>query len=226
MLLDSKIIIRWTRWVAIILAAVFGLCTVFLGVGSKTGNMFSGCSKSSPGSISSASSFEDREAYYKSQVDENPLDNVSMLALANRYADQSAGRYDDAITWFNKALQIDPKNVDIRLRIASIYLNNTQNYEAAVKTLTEVTTMAPDNAMAFLLLGQAAKAAGQKQTAILAWSRYLELAPTSEYASLIKDEIAKLVALPAVAPQQTTTVPGSSGTSIPVTPSPAPLPSP
>jgi len=163
--------------------------------------------------------------YFPSAGNEVALDlgcgsGTSMLALANLYADDSIGRYDDAIEWFNKELKLEPSNVDIRLRIASIYLNKTQNFEAAVKTLTEVTTMAPDNAMAFLLLGQAAKSAGQNQTAIMAWNRYLEMAPTSEYATMIKDEIAKLTALPAVTPKQSTTLPGSSGASIPVAPSP------
>jgi tetratricopeptide (TPR) repeat protein len=217
--MDRKRINRWTRWFAIIMATAFALGTVFLGVGSSTGNIFAGCSKSTPTSLSSSSSFEEREQYYLNQVNENPRDNISMLALANLYADDTVGRYEEAITWFNRDLELDPKNIDIRLRVASIYLNKTQNYDAAVKMLNEVTTMAPDNAMAFLLLGQAAKASGQNQTAILAWNRYLELAPTSEYAALIKDEIAKLVALPAVTPQ-TTTVPGSPGTSLPVTPTP------
>ncbi len=224
MLLDRKRINRWTRWVAIVMAVTFALGTVFLGVGSKTGNIFAGCSKSSPSSISSSSSVEEREQYYLDQINQNPQDNISMLALANLYADDTVARYDDAITWFNKYLELDPKNVDIRLRIASLDINKTQNFDAAVKTLTEVTAMAPDNAMAFLLLGQAAKSAGQNQTAILAWNRYLELAPTSEYASLIKDEISKLTALPPVSPPQTTTVPGSPGTSLPVTPAPAPTP--
>jgi len=145
-----------------------------------------------------------------------------MLALANLYADDGVGRFDDAIQWFNSYLVLDPKNVDIRLRIAGIYVNKIQNNEAAVKVLTEVTTMAPDNAKAFLLLGQAAKSAGQNQTAILSWNRYLELAPTSEYATLIKDEIAKLATLPAVTTPQTSTVPGSPGTSTPVSPTPLP----
>ncbi len=224
MLLDRKRINRWARTVAIILAAVFALGTIFLGVGSKTGNIFSGCSKNTPSGIDASSSVEDRESYYKDQVQQNPQDNISMLALANLYADESVGRYDDAIIWFNKYLELDPKNVDIRMRIANIYMNNTQNYEGAVKVLTEATTIAPDNALTFLLLGQAAKSAGQNQTAILAWNKYLQLAPTSEYASLIKDEIAKLSALPAVSAPQTTTVPGSPGTSAPVAPTPLPQP--
>ncbi|MHB8859926.1 MAG: tetratricopeptide repeat protein [Thermoleophilia bacterium] len=222
MLLDRKRINRWTRWFAIVLVVVFALGTVFLGVGSKTGNIFAGCAKGAPSA--SSKSFEDREAYYKDQISQNPQDNVSMLALANLYADDSVGRYDDAITWFNNALALDPGNADLQLRIASIYMNKTQNYDAAVKLLTDLTAKAPDNANAFLYLGQAAKSAGQNQTAILAWTRYLALAPTSEFAATIKDEITKLSTLPAVTPPPTSTVPGTSGATLPGSPG-ASLPS-
>lgn len=215
MLLDRKRINRWTRWFAIILVVVFALGTVFMGVGSKTGNIFAGCAKGAPSA--SSQSFEDREAYYKDQISQNPQDNVSMLALANLYADDTVGRYDDAITWFNNALALDPSNADLQLRIASIYMNKTQNYDAAIKVLTDLTAKAPDNANAFLYLGQAAKSAGQNQTAILAWTRYLALAPTSEFAATLKDEITKLSALPAVTPT-TSTVPGSSGATLPGSP--------
>jgi len=214
MLMDRKRINRWTRWFAILMAIAFALGTVFLGVGSSTGNIFSGCSGGTPDSISSSSSIEEREQYYLSQIEQNPQDNISMLALANLYADDTVGRYDDAITWLNNYLATDPKNVDIRLRIADIYLSKTQNNDAAVKTLTELTAMAPDNALAYLKLGQAAKAAGQNQTAILAWNRYLQLAPNSEFAATIQEEIAKLSALPATTPP-TSTVTGSPGTSFP-----------
>lgn len=222
MLLDRKRINRWTRWFAIIMAIIFALSGIFFGVGSYVGgNILSGCAKSPPSANST--SFEDREAYYLSQIDQNPQDNVSMLALASLYADDSVGRYDDAINWLNKALALDPKNVDVQMRIASIYITKTQNYNEAIKVLTQVTAQAPDNANAFLQLGQAAKAAGQNANAILAWNRYLELAPNSPYAATIKDEIAKLSALPPVTPT-TSTVPGSPGTSLPSTPTPAQVP--
>ncbi|MDO8735833.1 MAG: tetratricopeptide repeat protein [Thermoleophilia bacterium] len=222
--MDRKRINRWAKWFAIILAATFALGTVFLGVGSSTGNIFSGCDKSSPDSINSSSSFEDREAYYKSQIDQNPLDTDSMMALANLYADASVNRFDDAIIYYNKALVITPNNAATIVLIGKANMNKG-DFEAAVKALTSATQVAPADAYNFFLLGQAAKAAGQNQTAILAWSKYLELNPNDPNAQLIKDEIAKLATLPAVTPQETTTVPGSPGTTAPVSPTPvSPLP--
>ena len=74
--------------------------------------------------------------------------------------------------------------------------------------------MALTNAFAFFKLGEAAKNSGQNQVAILSWTKYLELNPNDPNARLIKDEIAKLVALPPVTTQQTT-VPGSPGPQFP-----------
>ncbi|MHB0866390.1 MAG: tetratricopeptide repeat protein [Thermoleophilia bacterium] len=222
--MDRKKINRIARWSALGLAIVFALGTVLLGVGSTTGNMFSGCAKNSNGGISAFSSVEDREAFYQDQVAQNPQDKDSMLALVTIYSDDSVGRYDDAITWLNKYLVLDPANTDQRLRIARIQMDKQLNNAAAVQTLNQVTSMDPANAIAFLMLGQAAKGAGQNQTAILAWSRYLDLAPTSEYAALIRDEIAKLAAAPAVAAPTTAAVPGAAGTSSPAAPVSTPTP--
>lgn len=221
MLLDRKRINKWARWFAILLAITFALGTVFLGVGSSTGNLFSGCDGSAPTSISSSSSFEDREAYYKVQIEDNPLDNDSMMALANLYADATVGRYDDAITYYVMSLDIAPDNVSTLVLIGKANMNKG-DYAAAVAALTTATQVAPTDAYNFFLLGQAAKAGGQNQTAILAWNHYLEMNPNDPNAQLIRDEIAKLSELPAVTPQETTAVPGSPGTSIPVSPSPLP----
>ncbi|MFA6000609.1 MAG: tetratricopeptide repeat protein [Thermoleophilia bacterium] len=207
-----------TRWFAIILAITFAFGTVLLGVGSKTGNIFSGCTKSSPSAINSSSSFEDREAFFKDQISQNPQDKDSMLALANLYAADDVARYDDAIVYYNMYLVVSPQSVDAMLLLGRTEMKKGDN-EAAVKALSQATQAAPTNTYAFFMLGQAAKAAGQNQTAILAWSRFLELSPNDTNAPLIKDEIAKLSALPAVTPQTNTTA-GSPGTSIPVTPAP------
>jgi len=201
---------KWTKWFAIIMSITFALGTVLLGVGSATGNIFGGCDKSSPTSISSSSSFEDREAYYLAQIKDNPLDTDSMMALANVYADPSVNRYDDAITYYNKALELDPTNVSTIVLIGKVNMNKG-DYAAAVKALTSATTVAPTDAYNFFLLGQAAKAAGQNQTAILAWNHYLEMNPNDTNAALITEEITKLAALPAVTTPENTAVPGSPG---------------
>jgi tetratricopeptide (TPR) repeat protein len=210
MLLDRKKINRLTRWSAIILAVIFLLSFVLLGVGSSSaGNVFSGCNGN--GSISSSSSFEDREKYYLNQLSDNPQDGSAMLALVSLYSDETIGRYDDAITYLN------PNDIDAQLRIAAIYINNLADYETAISELNQVTAAAPTNADAFYLLGLAQRQAGQNQAAIMAWNHYLELAPNSANADLIREEITKLSAEPAVT-QTTGTIPGSGVIQVPEAP--------
>lgn len=222
MLMDRKRINRWTRWFAIIMAIAFALGTVFLGVGSSSGNILGGCAKNESGSATG--SFEDRESYYKDQISQNPQDKDSMLILANLYAADDVGRYDDAINYYNQYLQIAPQSIDVMLLLGRTEMKKGDN-AAAVTLLSQATQAAPANSDAFALLAQAATAAGQNQTAILAWTRYLELKPQDTNKALIESKIAELSKLPAVTPQ-TTTVPGSPGTSAPVSPSPSPLPTP
>jgi tetratricopeptide (TPR) repeat protein len=198
---------------------------VFLGVGSKTGNLFAGCDKST--SISGNSSIEDQQNYYLDLIAKNPQDKESMLALANLYADPSVNRYPDAITYFNQYLALDPTNVNlvenvkILVREGEIYTNNIGDYQAAITVLTQATTLDPVNAVAFRDLGVASAKAGQNQNAILAYTKYLELAklpPESPVVESVQKEIAKLAALPAVTPSTTSTVPGTEGTALPVAP--------
>lgn len=213
MLLDRKKINRFTRWFAIGLAIVFALSGIFLGVGSKTGNVFGGCSKQT-GSLSANSSLEDRVAYYRNLIEQNPQDTDSMLALANLYGGSDVGKYDDAIIYYKMYLAIVPNNVDALMLVGRAQLNKGDN-EGAVKTLIQVTQLAPTNSYAYLQLGLAAKAAGQNQTAILAWNKWLEMNPNDSNAQAVKDEIANLVTKPAVEPKSTATIPGTEGTPAP-----------
>jgi tetratricopeptide (TPR) repeat protein len=218
MMLDRKKINKLTRWSAIILAVVFLLSFVLLGVGSSSmGSVFSGCSGS--GSINSSSSFEDREAYYKQLIEENPQDDASMLQLANLYSADDIARYQDAIDWFNSYLELKPNDVNVRIRIANIYLNDLADADSAVAVMTEATTIAPDNPDGFYMLGLAQRQAGQNQAAILSWNKYLELAPDSSNADLIRREIEKLEALPPTSGTETT-IPGTEGIQVPQTPAP------
>ncbi len=105
------------------------------------------------------------------------------------------------------------------MRIANIYVLDMGDAESAVAVMTEVTAMAPDNADAFYLLGLAQREAGQNQAAILSWNRYLELAPDSANADLIRQEIEKLAALPPVTSQETA-LPGAENIQVPAEPSP------
>ncbi len=192
MLLNRKKINRIAKWFAIVLAFVFALSGIFLGVGSKVGgNIFAGCAQNSS-SISASSSITDREKYLLGLIQKNPKDTDSIKNLASLYAGDDVKRYQDAINWFNKYLAIVPKDMTVRLEIGSIYLNKLNDPTAAAKASSQATSIDPTNANAFLQLGLAEKDALQNQAAIQAWTRYLQLAPGSSYAAQIKDQINQL----------------------------------
>lgn len=218
MLLDRKRINRYTRWAAIILAVVFLLSFVLLGVGSSSaGNVFSGCDGTSQ--PTSQSSVEDREKYYLEQLEANPEDGPSILALANLYADDGVGRYNDAVDWLGKYVALNPDNVDVRIRMAAIYSQKLGDPDTAIAILAEATTIAPDNANAFLQLGLAQRDAGQNQAAILSLNRFLELDPTNSSADQVRQEIQRLSALPPVTETETT-LPGTEDIQVPAEPTP------
>lgn len=218
MLLDRKRINRYTRWAAIILAVVFLLSFVLLGVGSSSaGNVFSGCDGTNqPANLNSV---EDREAYYLEQLEADPQDGASMLALANLYADDGVGRYEDAVDWFNKYLELNPDSVDVRIRIATIYSGKLGDPDRAIAILKEATTIAPDNANAFLQLGLAQRDAGQNQVAIMSLNHFLELDPTNSSADAVRQEIARLSTLPPVTETETA-LPGAEDIQVPAEPAP------
>ncbi len=213
MLLNRKLINRVTKWFAIFMAAVFALSITF--VSGKAGNIFEGCSRSS--STSGNSNVDSQVKYYTDLINQNPQDKDSMLALASLYAQDSVGQYSDAINWFNKYLQIDPQNVDVRIRMGAIYLK-MNDANSAVSVLTDATRLAPTNANAFMQLGVAARQAGQNQTAIAAWNTFLQLAPNDPSAPAVKNEIATLAAAPAQTP--TTAAAPAPGAAAPAAPAP------
>ncbi len=209
MLLNRKKINRIAKWFAIMLALIFALSGVVLGVGSKTGNVFAGCAQSSS-SVSASGAVKDRESFLLGQIKKNPKDADSIMQLATLYAGEDVKRYQDAISWFNKYLALVPKDINVRLEMGSIYLNDLNDPASAAKILTQATTIDPTNANAFLQLGLAEKDALQNQAAIQAWTRYLQLAPGSSYASQIRDQINQLAHPAQTAPPTTPAAPAPS----------------
>ena len=154
MLMDRKRINRWTRWFAIILAAVFALGTVFLGVGSKTGNLFSGCSKS----ITRLDHFHRARSRTGKPTTRTRSTRIrrttdSMLALANLYADQTVGRYDDAIIWLQQGPGDRSRTMSTSVMlIGKAYMNKGRTMRQRSRLLTQVHDQwLPTTLNAFLL---------------------------------------------------------------------------
>ena len=84
--------------------------------------------------------------------------------------------------------------------------------KSAVTVLNKAVTQAPDNPDVFLELGVAQRALGNSSAAVMAWQRYLDLAPNGDQASVIRDEIKVLSETTTTAASTTTTGSGATST--------------
>lgn len=64
----------------------------------------------------------------EAQTKQNPQDPQPPLDLANLYYDQK--QYDRAADWYQKALALDPKNVNARTDLGTVYFNLGRPQEA------------------------------------------------------------------------------------------------
>lgn len=180
---------------AIVLASVFAISFVALGVGSGTGLNFGDVWRSLSGKNTNSQAasgtpaaqikaFEAILAYDPSNVD-------AMLGIATQY--QSLQQPATAAKYLEQAATIQPDNVLIYTRLGDIYLNaESRDYTAAVRVLTKATELDPADAKSFLQLGVAQRGVGNTTMAILAWNKYLELDPNGDMAATVKAQIESL----------------------------------
>ena len=118
---------------------------------------------------------EARASALTATAERNPADAETRVQLANLYLD--AERFDDAIRWYQAALQIDPKNVNAStdLGIAFYYSNQADRALAQFDR-----SLAIDPRHAKTLLNQGIVRAFAKEDvngATESWQRALDAAP-------------------------------------------------
>jgi cytochrome c-type biogenesis protein CcmH/NrfG len=208
LLLDRRKIRRWAKWIALFLAVVFVLSFLFLGVGYGGGagmNIFDLFGKKD--STATTLSPDQRIAALNAKLALNPKDVTTLLSLATIY--QENNDLATAATFLEQALAADPSQKDLYLRLANIYLNqNVANYTAAAAVLNKAISVDPSNPAVFLKLGIAQNSLGNTGAALLAWQKYLALAPNGDQAALIREQVDKLSKLATT----TTTTAGSTST--------------
>src|SRR4051812_40296224 len=101
-------------------SVVFGIAGIFFGVlvgwiiGSQRATVAAppppaaAASSSAPSGQAAAAFDEARAAELKANASRNPTDAEIRVQLGNLYFD--AERYDQATSWYEQALQVDPKN--------------------------------------------------------------------------------------------------------------------
>lgn len=191
---------------ALALAIVFAASFLFLGVGyGGAGFNLSELFTSDNGSTDSTMTADQKVAALEARLQQNPKDVTTLLELATLY--QQNGDLLRAASYLDQVIAVDPSQKEIYLRLANIYLNQeVAQYAAAAAILNKAISVDPDNPDIYLKLGIAQNALGNVSATVLAWQKYLALAPNGDMASIVREQVAKL------AQQATTTTTTASST--------------
>lgn len=220
LLLDRKKIRKRAKWVALILAIVFASSFLFMGVGYGGAGFDLSAIFRGGGDKSEApqTNVEKLEAALKA-LETTPGDTTKMLEAATlceqMYGEKGDSAYlQAAADLMESAIQTDPSLKDVYMRVANLYLSKEyNNAQAAVTVLNKATSVDPANPDLFLKLGIAQNSLGNAAAAVMAWEKYLELAPNADMADVVREQVERLIATTTTTVGATTTTTPSSTSS-------------
>ena len=144
---------------------------------------------STPGKENVSEEYKRKLAELKEAVDKNPADTLAM----REYADflSASHKMNEAITYYEKILNINPKRADVRFALAVIYFNK-QDFQKCEDENNKVLTFDPKNQMALYNLGAIAATRGNKEKAKEYWNKVISINAQSETGQLAKESLTKL----------------------------------
>lgn len=142
-----------------------------------------------PGKNNVSSDVKHHIEMLKKAVEENPKDTLKM----REYADflSAAHQQDEAITYYNKILSVNPKRSDVLFSLAYIYFNK-KNFNEAEDLVNKILQYEPDNTEAIYNLGAIAASSGDKQKAKTQWEKLIKNYPGSNASKLAESSLRKL----------------------------------
>lgn len=130
---------------------------------------------------------ESRASALKTTAQQNPSDAATRVELGNMYFD--AGRFPEAVDWYQQALKIQPKDVNVStdLGIAFYYMNEP---DRALAQFDKSLAVDPAHAKTLLNIG-IVRAFGKQDLkgAAEVWQKILIVAPSSEEARAAKQAL-------------------------------------
>jgi len=175
-LLDQKRTRRTVQVVAILTSIAFaGVIFVVLGL-----ILFGGGGESPEDQIL---------ADARARVEAEPQNPAAHEQLASAYAAKE--EYPQAIDAAERAVALEPDDLSRVQVLVSLQLQSG-DAAGAVATLQQYTADNPEDAEAFLQLGQQAEQAGRTPLARLAYQTYLRLDPQSPNADAVRDRLDEL----------------------------------
>jgi cytochrome c-type biogenesis protein CcmH/NrfG len=194
----------WIRLLSIVLAAVFLISFLFLGVGTNLNiNIFElfGNQDQTQQQADKAPSPEEQIAAAQKDLKKDPKDPEKIKDLAYLY--YTAGRYDDATQVLQKGREVAPNDEEIPALLGQIYGRQAQAasgkkqkelQDKAADAFAASAKAQPEDANAYLLAGQAYEQADQPAEAIKYYNEYFDRAPKGKDAAKVKDRISALLA--------------------------------
>lgn len=136
----------------------------------------------------SAEVYQKMEAL-KKDVDANPNDTSRMKAYADFMT--AAHKPDEALPYYEKILNSNPKRNDILFNLAMIYYNK-QNLDKAEEYTSLILKNNKNNTQAMYNLGAIAAGKGEKERAKEIWNKLVTDYPNDEVTQLAKSSLEKL----------------------------------
>lgn len=120
----------------------------------------------------------------KAEVDKNPNDTLKV----REYADMLtlAHKPDEAISYYLKILNVDPKRIDIMLQLTYVHFNNG-NLDKALEYTNKALQVDKNNLIANYNLGAILNAKGDKRQALQIWKNLASKYPNTDVGHIAKE---------------------------------------
>jgi tetratricopeptide (TPR) repeat protein len=200
-LLDRQRVKFWQKWVFGFMAIIMAGFLVMIPLSS---DMACG----GDGATSAVEQLDKEIAKYQAAVTAEPKNVEAWRSLAEAYAlranVQPAGSAAQAADWrtaaqnYERAVKLLGKQkgaaakqlrIDTLQQLVSVYLF-LEDYQLATSVYGQITALKPKDAQSFFDMATVAISAGDTNTALLAFTRYLKLDPNAPDAPSVRDWIA------------------------------------
>jgi len=218
-LLDRQRVKFWQKWVFAIMAIIMGGFLVMIPLSNNVG-----CGGG--GTTSAIEQIDKEIAKYQAAVKADPKNVKAWRSLAENYALRAnlqtqgsaaqeadwrtaAQNYERAVKLLGKQKGAAAKQlrIDTLQQLVGVYLF-LQDPQQATSVYGQITALTPKDAQAFYEMATMAIQAGDTTTALLAFTRFLKLDPTSPDAQSVKDWIAANSGAATPTPQPSSTTGG------------------
>ena len=175
------------KWVSILTIPVIVVLAIVLAQRSgKVEQVPSGGVMSPPGGSEVMEQvFREIEAL-KEQIEVDPKNTAALVRLGNMYRD--AGKFEQAIDYYNRSLEADSTNVDVRVEIAVCYFN-AKEPQRAIQELTATLKYDSKHPDALFYIGGMNASVGKWQEAEMWWGKLIELYPDDHMAHMAKEAL-------------------------------------